>query len=55
MGYRQIADLPSVLQSLAEGGWNPEQLQYMSVDGDLTGYLFRGRHCWTKLAYADAC
>lgn len=22
--------------------------------GDLTGYLFRCRHCETKLAYADA-
>jgi uncharacterized protein len=54
VGYRDVADMPSALQSLAEDGWNPEHLQHMSVDGDLTGYLFRCRQCETKLAYADA-
>ena len=54
VGYRDVADLPTVLQSLADDGWNPEHLQYMTADGDLTGYLFRCRHCATKLAYADA-
>lgn len=54
MGYLDVADLPDVLQSLAGDGWPAEHLQYMSADGDLTGYLFECRHCGTKLAYADA-
>jgi len=54
VGYREVADMPDVLQALAEDGWGPEHLPSMSADGDLTGYLFRCRHCGTKLAYADA-
>lgn len=54
VGYGDIADLPSVLQALAVDGWDAETLKHLSVDGDLTGYLFRCRHCRTKLAYADA-
>lgn len=54
VGISEIADLPAVVQSLVADGWNEEHLQYMSADGDLTGYLFRCRHCGTQLAYADA-
>lgn len=54
VGHPEIADRPSVLSSLAADGWPPEHLQYMRSDGDLTGYLFRCRHCGTELAYADA-
>ena len=31
-----------------------EQIQRLSRDGDLTGYLFRCLHCGTRLAYSDA-
>jgi uncharacterized protein CbrC (UPF0167 family) len=53
-GFREVVELPTALQSLAEDGWNLDDLQYMSADGDLTGYLFRCLHCATALAYADA-
>lgn len=54
VGYGDVANVRSVLQALAADGWDSEILQYMRADGDLTGYLFRCRHCGTKLAYADA-
>lgn len=54
VGYSEIANQPSVLESLAHDGWTPEHLQCMSADGDLTGYLFGCLHCGAHVAYADA-
>lgn len=54
VGFQDVADLPEIIQSLVDDGWSEEHLRYMSADGDLTGYLFRCRHCGTQLAYADA-
>ena len=54
VGYRDVAELPTALESLVEDGWNPDDLRSMTADGDLTGYLFRCRHCAITLAYADA-
>ena len=54
VGFQDVADLPLVVQSLVADGWSEEHLRYMSANGDLTGYLFRCRHCGTQLAYADA-
>lgn len=52
VGYEDVADIPDVIQSLTEE-WDAEDLEDMEADGDMTGYLFRCRHCGTKLAYAD--
>lgn len=54
ISFSDVADQPDVLAAIAQDGWRPEALPHMSVDGDLTGYLFRCRHCGSKLAYADA-
>ena len=53
VSYRDIAALPEAIESIVADGWRPDALQGMSVDGDLTGYLFRCRHCREHLAYAD--
>ena len=52
-GYNDVAPLPGVLDLIAADGLPQDALQHMSKDGDLTGYLFRCRHCSTPLAYAD--
>lgn len=52
-GYVDVAELPGVLDMIAVDGWPKDALQHMSVDGDLTGYLFICRHCRCFLAYAD--
>ena len=53
VGYEDVADMPEVIQSLTDGFLNEESVTFIRADGDLTGYLFRCRHCGVKLAYAD--
>ena len=52
-GWQEVTAAPGAVESLLSEGWQEEVLHYMSVDGDLTGYLFRCRHCSLGLAYAD--
>jgi uncharacterized protein CbrC (UPF0167 family) len=54
IGYDEAAALPGVVESIAGDGWAEDALRHMRADGDLTGYLFRCRHCGAYLAYADA-
>lgn len=54
IGYDDAMGLPGVIESIVADGWPSEVIRRMSVNGDLTGYLFRCRHCGTYLAYADA-
>lgn len=54
VGWEDIQALPTAIDSVLADGWAAESLRYMAADGDLTGYLFRCRHCGTHLAYADA-
>ena len=54
VGWEQVADKPDVIQSMVADGWPEDVLPNLRIDGDLTAYLFRCRHCGTDLAYADA-
>ncbi|TNM39777.1 CbrC family protein [Nocardioides albidus] len=54
VGYEDVVDIESAIEALVLDGWPSDVLRHMRADGDLTGYLFRCRHCGTKLAYADA-
>jgi uncharacterized protein len=54
VGIEDVVNRPTVIQSLNADGWDEDTLQYLSADGDLTGYLFRCLHCRTELAYADS-
>jgi uncharacterized protein len=53
-GWQEVESLPGAVDSLMAEGWPEDQLRYLSSDGDLTGYLFRCRHCGKGLVYADA-
>jgi uncharacterized protein CbrC (UPF0167 family) len=53
VSWEDVEQLPSAVEALLADEWPAEFLPNMSVDGDLTGYLFRCRHCGTHLAYAD--
>ena len=53
-GWAEVDALPGAVDSLRAEGWSAEHLPYLSAEGDLTGYLFRCRHCGIGLAYADA-
>ena len=53
-GWNEVDALPGAVDSLVADGWPTNQLGNLSADGDLTGYLFRCRHCGVGLAYADA-
>jgi uncharacterized protein CbrC (UPF0167 family) len=54
VGWSDVADDAVVLRSLVvDDGWPEEHLRQMRTDGELTGYLFRCRHCGVRLAYAD--
>jgi uncharacterized protein CbrC (UPF0167 family) len=52
-GWNEVTATPGALESLLVEGWREEELRFMSVTGELTGYLFRCRHCGAGLAYAD--
>jgi len=54
VGWDEVANLPNGVEALLKDGWPEDQLRLMAVDGDLTGYLFRCRHCRRALAYADS-
>lgn len=53
VGYQDVVGLPGVIESIVADGWRRDVLPDMSADGELTGYLFRCRHCSAHLAYAD--
>jgi uncharacterized protein CbrC (UPF0167 family) len=53
-GWADIEEYPEAVESVLADGWTRDVLQYVSKDGDLTGYLFRCRHCGVRVAYADA-
>lgn len=54
VGWDQIESHESAVALLIADGWPEDVLPQISRDGDLTGYLFRCRHCGTLIAYADA-
>lgn len=62
VGWDEVKDWPDALASLRSELMDlgvaatqaDEQIQWLSRDGDLTGYLFRCLHCGTRLAYSDA-
>lgn len=51
--YQEAVGFPGVVDELLADGWSADALTRMTVDGELTGYLFRCRHCGRYLAYAD--
>ena len=54
VGWEQIEGHDEAVALLLEDGWPADVLPAITKDGDLTGYLFRCRHCGVLLAYADA-
>lgn len=54
VGYDDVVTLPGVIGTIVADGWSDDAVRAMTADGELTGYLFRCRHCRAYLAYADA-
>jgi uncharacterized protein len=54
VGYSDVENLPGVVRSILDDGWDEDAVRMMTSDGELTGYLFRCRHCGQHRAYADA-
>lgn len=54
VGWERLKDLPDAQAAIVDDGWSEDALPLMRADGDLTGYLFRCRHCGRHLAHADA-
>jgi uncharacterized protein CbrC (UPF0167 family) len=54
VGWDDVSEIPGVAAMLVADGWPANVHHTLSVDGDITGYLFRCRHCGARLVYADS-